>query len=230
MSKNKILPISVLLSAIMLATHALLYKLSGPISEKAGFFTYVPKLSQIDDLIPIVPVFITVYVLAYVFWFVCPIINSMASRERYSDYMVGFAAAYIFGFIWLCLFPAVMDRSAEGIVDSLGDDIFSKMHLWFITYMDSGEIAHGLLPSFHSMSSAYCYFGVMGCRDIPKALRIFVFVFSAAIVLSTLFLKQHYILDAVAGIGLAAIFYALSRKFHWGRCMIPLLERAEKKK
>lgn len=224
-SRNKIYVFSLVPAIILLLMHVFCYKLSVPLSEAFSIHTYVPKIAAIDDLIPIVPVFITVYVGAYLFWLVCPIINSMASRERYADYIIGFAMAYVIGMIIMSLFPATMDRNAEGLYTNVGNDIFSRIHQWFITDMDGGEIAHGLLPSFHTMSSIFCYMGVRKCKEIPKGVRIFILVYALSVVASTLFLKQHYVMDAVSGATLAIVSYLVAHKFHLGRIIVPILKR-----
>lgn len=225
-SKNKIYWFSIIPATILIAMHVLCFKVSIPLSERFAIVHYVPKIPAIDDLIPVIPAgFIVIYIGAYIFWWLCPVFNSMANRSRYADYVIGFAVAYIVGGLWLSLFPATMDRVAEGLYSNVGTDIFSKMHQWFITEMDTGEMAHGLLPSFHTMSSIFCYLGVAKCKEIPKGLRIFILIYALGVVASTLFLKQHYVMDAISGTTLAVVCYTLSRKFHWGKIIEPVLAK-----
>jgi len=224
-SKNRIYLFSIIPGLILIMMHILCFKVSIPLSQKFAIVNYIPKIPAIDDLIPIVPVFITVYFFAYLFWLICPVLNSQAPRQRYADYIIGFAAAYIIGGIILSLFPATMDRTAEGLYSNVGTDIFSRWHYWFITVADPGEMAHGLLPSFHTMSSVFCYLGVARCKEIPLGTRIFICLYALSVVLSTLFLKQHYVMDMVSGATLACICYALSRKFHWGNLITPVLKK-----
>ena len=93
-----------------------------------------------------------------------------------------------------------MDRAAEGVIAAANGSGFTAWALHFIIYADGGETGMNLLPSFHCMLSVSIYCGVAFKKKIPLGWRIFVFCGMALVVVSTLLVKQHYFLDAVAGI------------------------------
>ena len=64
-----------------------------------------------------------------------------------------------------------------------------------------------LLPSIHCMNSWFCYIAVRGRKDIPRWYRIFSFVFAWLIGLSTVFIRQHVVLDIAAGFLLAELMW-----------------------
>ena len=62
------------------------------------------------------------------------------------------------------------------------------------------------------MSSLYCYLGIRGRAEIPAGFRVYSLVITALICLSTLFTKQHYVMDVAGGLLVAAGCYALSQR------------------
>jgi membrane-associated phospholipid phosphatase len=80
----------------------------------------------------------------------------------------------------------------------LSDDIFSRL-LRFIYYFDQ---PYNAFPSLHAALSALIatYFVCIKSKYSWAAV-----VFGILIVVSTLFTKQHYIVDAVSGVGLGIV-------------------------
>ncbi|MBO7376124.1 MAG: phosphatase PAP2 family protein [Clostridia bacterium] len=171
-------------------------------SGSAAARSVIPKIDAIDGLIPFIPVFIFGYVFSYGFWIVSPVLTSLDSRRNTWNYLLGIAISVIVGFTLLTVFPTRMDRAAEGVIAAANGSGFTAWVLHFIIYADGGAVGINLLPSFHCMLSVSIYCGVAFKKKIPLGWRIFVFCGMALIVVSTLFVKQHYFLDAVAGIGL----------------------------
>ncbi len=87
--------------------------------------------------------------------------------------------------------------------------------------LDGSETAYNLLPSFHCINSTLCYLGVTGRRELPKWFRVYSLVTTLLIFVSTVYVKQHYVLDIVAGVALAAVAYSLCKKYHWGKLFAP---------
>ena len=227
MSKNanKIYPFSIVISAALILFNLLVYKVSAALVDYCSLVTYCPKIPFIDDLFPIIPFFIIIYAGSFIFVFICGIITSKVSRQRYSDYIVGFFFAYLAGGILLVLFSARMDRVAEGIFVDNPNDIFTLLYQLFINYLDSGDIAVNLLPSFHALAVVYCVLGVAGSKEVSRPVQLVILLVCIAILFATLFVKQHYVLDLVAGSVLAFVSYFLARKFHWGKLVIPILQK-----
>ena len=60
----------------------------------------------------------------------------------------------------------------------------------------------------------------IGRKEIPKWYRIYAVVLAVTIYMSTLFVKQHFVLDVVSGILIGAVFSVFSYKWHWGRIFL----------
>ena len=62
--------------------------------------------------------------------------------------------------------------------------------------------------SIHCMDSWFCVVVIRNIRNVPGWHRVITWIWAVAICASTLFTKQHGILDVAAGIALAEICYA----------------------
>ena len=122
-----------------------------------------------------------------------------------------------------CLFPDLYgDRIAEGVfVIPANPTFFDHLRLFFYS-LDGSDTAYNLLPSFHCINSTLCYLGVAGRKEISIWFRGFSLVTAILIYASTLYVKQHYFMDVVAGAALAAAAYFICKKYHWGRMFAPI--------
>jgi membrane-associated phospholipid phosphatase len=74
----------------------------------------------------------------------------------------------------------------------------------------ANDTSFNCFPSLHAAVSTICFFTWFQYAKIKpskttKATAIAAFVIAAGVILSTLFIKQHYITDEIAGIALAWI-------------------------
>ena len=64
-----------------------------------------------------------------------------------------------------------------------------------------------LFPSIHCLVSWFCFVGIRHSKKVHIAVKIFSMVSALAIMASTQFLKQHYIVDMISGVALAELCY-----------------------
>jgi membrane-associated phospholipid phosphatase len=186
-----------------------------------GLTPFLPKIA-LDDRIPIVSAFIIPYVWAYAFWAMGPMAVSRCEKEHFADYMAANLVACLAGVLALAFFPTYMDRVAEGLYEvPANPDFFDRLRMFWYS-LDGSEMAYNLLPSFHCINSTLCYLGVAGRREIPVWFRVYSFVTMLLIFASTVYVKQHYVLDIVTGVALAVAAYFVCKKFHWGRMFAPV--------
>jgi membrane-associated phospholipid phosphatase len=86
-----------------------------------------------------------------------------------------------------------------------------------------------LFPSIHCLVSWMCYIGIRGNQKVPAWYRAFSCVFALLVVVSTQTTKQHYIADAVAGILLAEILFALNKRISAYRYVQTFFEKINAK-
>ena len=205
-----------------------LYKGGNLLSEVLGTkaHAWCPKIEAIDGHMPIIAIFVLIYIFSYIFWVLGPVAVSITKRSNFINYLIGFIAAYLVGFIIFIVFPSYMDRAAEGLMNfSSQSGIFYKILGWVYSN-DGGTTAFNLFPSYHCLISIYCYLGVRKQPEISKGFRIYSLIMAILICLSTQFTRQHYILDLISGVGIAIICYVIVGKLNPGE---KIMKRKEAK-
>lgn len=199
-----------------------MYRLANALSIVTGTIdhAFIPKIPAIDDRIPIVPVFIIIYIFSYVFWIFGPIIASLTEKRNFINYMIGLSAAYIAGFLIFLFAPTYMDRAAEGLMvyaDRPG--LFNRL-LAMVYGADGGDLAFNLFPSYHCLISLYCYLGIRRRNEVSKGIRVYSLIMTLLICMSTVLTKQHYFIDIVGGLGIALVCYFIVEKLDPGAKII----------
>lgn len=173
-----------------------------------------PKIPIIDDNIPFVAVMVIPYLLSFAFWVMGSAIVSLTDKKNYTDYIVSLCLSYTIGFLFFALIPTYIDRAAEGALARAEGPGFLAFWLRVTYNSDGGRYGFNLFPSFHCMLSVFCYLGIRKRPEISKGIRIYTLIATIIICLSTVCIKQHYILDVVGGAGLAIACFAAVRKFN----------------
>ena len=214
--ENRVKLYGVIAGIVTLILQHAIYLAAYGIAQKVGIEPISPKIACIDDAIPLIPLFIIPYVWAYVYWGMAPMAVSKCSKEHFLDYLASYMLACIFGVVILVFVPTYMDRVAEGLLDTSRKGFLpALMRFWYS--LDGGEMAFNLFPSFHCINSTVSYLGVCGRKEVPLWFRIYSLVVTVLIYASTLFVKQHFIADVIAGIAVALIAFFICKKFKAGR-------------
>jgi hypothetical protein len=185
---------------------------------------YVPKALEshrtlhllsttLDDALPRIPVFIFIYVLAYVQWVLSYLIAARDSRER----CFGFTASYVIGALLsmtvLLIYPTTMVRPPVEVTD-----LSTRVLAWIY----SSDTPTNLFPSMHCLASWLCFRWSVGLRSMPRwyawAQGIFTFLVFASVVL----VKQHVWPDILGGVAAGELGILLSRLLHADRLVAKL--------
>ncbi|SEM42599.1 PAP2 superfamily protein [Ligilactobacillus sp. WC1T17] len=160
--------------------------------------------SRFDDMIPLVPWTVVIYLGCYLFWIVNYILSCQTTKAKVAQFtsadILGKTVCLIF---YLCL-PTTNIRP-----EITGTDFFSHLMLWLY----QTDAADNLLPSIHCLISWLCFIGVRKLDHIPRWWKIVSLMIAILICLSTLTTKQHVIIDVLAGIFLAESCYFIAQKF-----------------
>lgn len=155
----------------------------------------------LDSWIPLVPAFIVFYILGYVLPFTSLFVVKR-SRDRAWLFVTLFLI-FTVSFLIFRFFPVTMQKTlAEGT------DVLSKL----TRLHQSHDTDSNCFPSLHV--SVNVFIALLLIRKNPKH-KFWVVPFTALIVLSTLFVKQHLVVDVVGGIALgwgAHAFYVRALK------------------
>jgi membrane-associated phospholipid phosphatase len=147
----------------------------------------------LDRTIPLVPEFVWLYAFCYIF----PFVPVLVTRDwhRFNRGLLAMAIANIAAFIVYLVFPVAIPRA------ELGSSISERM-LAFIYWLDF-EPAVTEFPSLHVFFAWLIY--LMSRRQrLSRWGDALLFLVALGITVSTVLVKQHFILDVLAGLIWAA--------------------------
>jgi membrane-associated phospholipid phosphatase len=189
-------PYRVTLPMVLLVSLVPLYIFIGVANK--GRPHYAPAIA-LDAAIPLAPVWSLIYGAVYLFLIVLPVL-----AIRHEDLIRRTVRAYLA--IWLTayaiflLYPTVAPRPDGDVVPGTG---FGAWGLRLLYDMDPP------VNCFPSLHVAHSFVGAFALWRLHARLGALALACAAVVALSTLFTKQHYVLDVVAGTALAYAAYAL---------------------
>lgn len=155
-----------------------------------------------DDLIPFLPIFVIPYILAYVQWIVGFLLITRTDEKYCKKIFYGEIAAKLIVCLLFVLVPTTMERAT--ITESgICADIVA-----FIYKIDQPM---NLFPSIHCLESWICFRGSLNRKYFSIRYAKIMGLATILVMLSTVFIKQHVILDAVGAIIVAEIGLGLGK-------------------
>jgi membrane-associated phospholipid phosphatase len=157
---------------------------------------HVPALA-VDARVPLEPAWALVYGALYLFLIVLPVFvirDEPHIRRTFMTYLSVWTAAYVV----FVLYPTTAPRP-----DHVARYGFAA---WGLRTLYAADPPYNCFPSLHV---AHSFVSALACGRINRRVGQGAAVCAGLVALSTLFTKQHYILDVIAGIGLACAGYAL---------------------
>lgn len=164
----------------------------------AGRTLRAPALS-LDDRIPQQPAWVLVYGSLYLWLILLPVFvvrQDEVIRRTVFAYLTVWIAAYV---VFL-FYPTVAPRpDGEAVI---GEGFAA----WGLRFLYSSDPPYNCFPSLHV---AHSFVSAMSSGRVHRGLGNVASVGAFAVGLSTLFTRQHYILDVAGGIVLALVAYAV---------------------
>lgn len=157
--------------------------------------------TNLDNMVPVMPIFIIFYFGSYIFWIINYILISRISEESCYRLAISDILGKLTCFIIYVAFPTTNVRP-----DIVTSGIFVDM-LKFLYKVDA---ANNLFPSIHVLVSWYSFIGLRNNNTIPAWYRYFSLFMAVMISISTLTTKQHVIADVFAGVMLAEMTWQIS--------------------
>lgn len=162
----------------------------------AGRTLHAPQL-PLDRAIPLVPAWALVYGATYLFLILLPILlvrDQQLLRAAARTYL----AAWLIAYACFVAFPTVAPRPS-----AVGSAGFWSACLGFLYAADT---RFNCFPSLHV---AHSFISALVCRRVHRGVGRVCLLAAAMVGISTLFTKQHYVLDVVSGVALAIAASAL---------------------
>lgn len=163
----------------------------------SGRTMHVPALS-FDYRIPQQPAWVLVYGSLYLFLILLPVFV-VRREELIRRTVYAYLTIWITAYVCFYLYPTAAPR-ADDVVPGEG------FLVWALQSLYSSDPPYNCLPSLHV---AHSFVSALASGRVHRGLGIAATVGAFFVGLSTLFTRQHYILDVVTGIALAYVAYAI---------------------
>lgn len=184
----------------------IIYMIWFTILERNVTTDFTPVYSRLDDVIPFLEVFIIPYLIWFGYIFITVAFLFLTSKKDFLK-----CCAFLFIGMTICLIIYTVWPNGHTLrvdLDTLGrSNIFTKM-TGFIYSIDT---ATNVFPSIHVYNSIGAMIAIHRSERLRhiKWLQVLTFVITVLICMSTVFLKQHSILDVFGGIILSVIMYTI---------------------
>lgn len=160
-----------------------------------GRILHVPALA-LDDALPIVPAWSFVY-LSLLLAAILPVLV-VHQQELVRRTINAFLAIWLFSYVVFLVYPTVTSRPEE----YPGEDFAA----WGLRVVYSIDHSYNCFPSLHV---AQCFLAALACHRVHRGVGAVALGWAVLVGVSTLYTKQHYVLDAVAGAIMGYVGYAV---------------------
>ena len=168
---------------------------------------YSPSIA-LDHKIPFVPLFMIIYVLAFFQWINALLVIMHSKKETGYKYCSAIMIGSLIGFVIFLVYPTTIVGRPTLEPDSL-------LNI-FVNFIFSYDTPTNAFPSFHCFCSTISVFAIKEAIN-NKKYTIFNCVFSILVFASTLFTKQHFIIDVPAGIILAIFSIYITKYINFNK-------------
>lgn len=163
---------------------------------------------SLDDKIPFIEYFIVPYLLWFVF--IAVVIGYFFFFAETSE----FYQLITLLFSGMTIFLIISTIYPNGL--ALRPDTFARDNIFvdIVKIVYSTDTPTNVLPSIHVYNSLGAYIAVSQCKKLKQYrwVQITTFILSFSIILSTMFLKQHSVVDVMAAFAIAGVMYILVYK------------------
>ena len=160
--------------------------------ETNSVFTFV------DKLIPFNKYFILPYVSWYIFMAIFSAVLCILDKERYLKLLITLNIGMITCYIIYYFYPTYVPRPMI-----TGTDFLSNM----VLNLYAADNPYNCFPSIHVLNSALIALYTYESDKVFNIIKVICAFISGSIIISTMFIKQHYFADVVASIIFAFVLY-----------------------
>ncbi len=159
-----------------------------------GRTLHVPELA-LDRVVPLRSTWALIYGSLYLFVIVLPVFV-VRQDEQIRRTVLAYLIVWITAYVCFLVYPTVAPRPAKVIGEGFG--------VWGLRFLYSADPPYNCFPSIHV---AHSFVSALTCYRVHRGVGIAAGFCAALIGVSTLYTKQHYVLDVIAGIVLAGVAY-----------------------
>lgn len=152
----------------------------------------------VDNFIPFNKFFILPYVSWYVFIAIFTAILCILDKERYLKLLITINIGMVTCYVIYFFYPTYVPRPVI-----TGSDFLSNL----VLNLYAADNPYNAFPSIHVLNSALIAFYIYKSEKVHKLTKLICVIMSSSIIISTMFIKQHYFADVASGIIFAWILY-----------------------
>jgi membrane-associated phospholipid phosphatase len=161
-----------------------------------GRTLHMPEL-PLDRMVPLQPAWAVIYLSYFIFPFLPVLV--VRQEEQIRRTFLAWLLVWITGYVVFLLYPTILPRPASG---EIGDGFFA----WFLRGIYDADPPRNCFPCLHVATP---FVAALSCYRVHRGVGLAAGLWASLIALSTLFTKQHYVADIIAGIVLAGVAYAV---------------------
>lgn len=166
--------------------------------------------SPIDDKIP----FMELFIIPYALWF--PMLAISQGYFLFKKEKTDFQNLCFFMFSGMTISLVIYTFFPNGLqlrVDTYPDNVLGNI----VKVLQGFDTPSNVCPSIHVSSTLAIHLAVLRYKNFKyaKSVKLITTLISISIILSTMFLKQHSIIDVIAGIALTLILYPITYRMNW---------------
>ena len=185
--------------AITVLVHFLIFFGTKPLTANAVHHS-IPV--PFENAIPFAPEWVTVYTATFIFWLLGLAVCMTRERELCFRMFSGIYIAELICAVFFVAMPTVIVRP-----EATGGVSYDRL----LAQLYAADQPTNLFPSMHCMFAYMVFRGFMIAK-LDKPVIIGSGLFAALVCASTVFVKQHFLLDTFAGIILGEVAVTLSLK------------------
>jgi membrane-associated phospholipid phosphatase len=160
-------------------------------------------VTDLDQQMPFMKIFIIPYLGWFVFILVCFVYLAFKNRQLYMQTLLRYNIGLVICYAVYAVYQTHVPRPEVS-----GTDWLSQM----IQYVYNSDQPYNCFPSTHVLTS-YCIMKAFAsARQISRPIRLTVSCISILIILSTLFVKQHVLLDMAGAIAVVEAIYFIANR------------------
>lgn len=170
--------------------------------------------SLVTDLDKAIP-FSEVFIIPYMLWYPFIVLTLIYFCFYYKDVYYKTLSTLVLGMI-LCYGVYFFFQTTVPRPELIGEDILTK----FVRIVYNSDNPYNCFPSIHVLTSYAMIIGMRKSGSNNQKVKNAISATAWIVILSTLLVKQHVILDVVFGVMFAKLAYKIIEKLKIERCML----------
>jgi membrane-associated phospholipid phosphatase len=155
---------------------------------------HAPEL-PLDRALPLQPAWALVYGTLYLFLILLPLFV-VRQEDQIRRTLLAYLTVWITAYVCFLLYPTAAPRPVSVVGTGFA--------VWGLKFLYGADPPFNCFPSLHV---AHSFVSALTCHLVNRGLGIAALAGAALVGAATLFTKQHYLLDVVAGVLLAGMAY-----------------------